>query len=121
MQGCLCALPRKILPFFMTHYILDANGKPVVQPDLEKWAIWYETAKLLVGYTAVEECVIRTKFLGVSWSDESPHLWETKILGGKLDQVTDRCSGNWEQAQAMHARMVQRVNNCVSTDQNQQP
>ena len=38
-----------------------------------------------------------------------PVLWETMVFGGKLDQEQARCSGNREQAEAMHNEMVERV------------
>ena len=93
----------------MKHYILDPNGTPVVEPDLEKWARWYETADTIASYSVIGDSAIRTKFLGISWTDDSPYLWETKVLGGRCDQLTDRCPGTREQAEAMHARMAARV------------
>jgi hypothetical protein len=43
-------------------------------------------------------------------------LWETMVFGGKLDQEQDRCSGSREQAEAMHARMVERVKRSDDAD-----
>jgi hypothetical protein len=95
----------------MNHYILDPHGTPVIEPDLETWARWFESAATLVCYSVVGESAIKTRFLGISWAEDNPHLWETKVLGGTCDAITDRCPGTREQAEAMHARMVARVQN----------
>jgi hypothetical protein len=54
---------------------------------------------------------ISTVFLGLdhNWGRKPPVLWETMVFGGKLDRTQNRCSGSWEQAEAMHADMVGRV------------
>lgn len=59
----------------------------------------------------VGDSKISTVFLGLdhSFGSSSPVLWETMVFGGELDQEQDRCSGSREQAEAMHARMVEKV------------
>jgi hypothetical protein len=93
----------------LTHYILTANGAPIVEPNIHAWAQWFETAKLEIAFDTVGKSAITTRFLGVAFDPDCPHVWETKIIGGTLDQVTDRCPGTIEDAQAMHDSMVQRV------------
>lgn len=97
-------------------YVLNSAGEPVMEPDLMAWANWYETAKRHISdeLFAIEgqgDIRVSTVFLGMdhSWSGGPPVLWETMVFGGKLDQEQDRCSGNREQAEAMHAKMVCRV------------
>lgn len=96
-------------------YILDETGNsPVPEPDLLKWSRWFEMSNMArkVGATSVGDSDVSTVFLGVDHGfgeTLAPVLWETMVFGGPLNEVQDRCSGNREQAQAMHARMVERV------------
>lgn len=80
-------------------YTLDTTGNPVAEPDLMKWAKWYEQRD--VRRVADErfdaagiEMRVSTVFLGIdhSFGDGPPVLWETMIFGGPLDQEQDRCS-----------------------------
>lgn len=96
----------------LNKYILDSKGRPVVEPDLFKWARWIETAKRHVGDDFFGEVRVSTIFLGLDHNyamEGPPVLWETLIFGGKLDQHLWRCSGTWEQAEAMHAQAVAQV------------
>lgn len=93
-------------------YILNESGTPVAEPDLMTWAKWFETADRKVAVDQISDAKVSTIFLSIDLSYQQsgpPILWETKVFGGALDQETDRCSGSREQAEAMHARMVQRV------------
>lgn len=92
-------------------YILDANWRPVPERDLFKWAEWFESANRTVARNTIGDAVISTVFLGLDhcYSGGAPILWETMVFGGKLDQEQDRCSGTREQAEAMHAKMLERV------------
>ena len=95
----------------MKNYILDEKGTPVAEPDFEKWAQWFEKAERHVGNETIGNSKISTVFLGLdhAFGGGAPVLWETMVFGGKLDQEQDRCSGSREQAEAMHARMVEKV------------
>lgn len=98
-------------------FILDDNGKVVPEPDLIRWATWFEnnSDKRVVARTTICDSKVSTVFLGLDYSrfsefhEATPILWETMVRGGKLDQDCDRCSGTREQAEAMHAKMVQKV------------
>lgn len=104
-------------------YILDETGeKPVRCDELMRWAIWFENSPLRqVDKTFLgDEFAISTVFLGLDhgnpWLDDPPPpiLWETivfRIRNGEMDKVLEceRCGGNREQAQAMHAEMVERM------------
>lgn len=67
----------------------------------------------IVGRTICGRSVVSTVFLGLdhSFGGKVPVLWETMVFGGKLDQQQTRFSGSWEQAEAMHKRMVEKVRN----------
>jgi hypothetical protein len=98
----------------MTHkYILDGHT-PIPEPDLIKWATWFETSgKLrLVAETTIAGAHVLTYFLGVDFSFEraahAPILFETEVFGGPCHRDGERCS-TWEEAEAMHARWVAKV------------
>lgn len=95
-------------------YILNANGEPVIEPNLMKWAHWME--KNFLKRHAADEMVgtirVSTIFLGLDDSfapDGAPVLWETMVFGGRLHNAVARCTGTREQALAMHYDMVARV------------
>jgi hypothetical protein len=93
-------------------YILNAQGEPVSEYNPHTWARWFETAERQVAKSLIGVSSVSTVFLGLdhSYGDAGPPvLWETMVFGGPLNQEQDRCSGSREQAQAMHARMVERV------------
>lgn len=93
-------------------YILDEHGNPKIEPDLIKWAQWFEKAERHVAVTQVADSKVSTVFLGLDHNfnkNGPPVLWETMVFGGILDQEQERCSGNREQAEAMHLNMVQLV------------
>lgn len=102
-------------------YILDESGNPKPEPDLIKWATWFEKrGGRIVKQEQVGEVWVSTVFLGLDhdFSGEGPPiLWETMTLrrGDSLMEEKgdweeqDRCSGNREQAEAMHQNMVERV------------
>jgi hypothetical protein len=100
----------------MRHYILDDKGRPVVEADFTEWARWFEKAERHVADERIGDVQISTVFLGLDHAarGSTPVLWETMAFGGRFDQVQDRCSGSWEQAEAMHARMVERVKRTIS-------
>lgn len=98
-------------------YILDASGNPVPEPDLMKWAEWFEQnrdqRKIALDEFTVGDVPVRvsTVFLGLdlSWGREPPLLWETMVFGGALNEDQARCGGSKEQAMAQHATMVARA------------
>lgn len=101
---------------FRHYYILDEKGNPVIEPDLMKWARWFEKAERHVGLKRIGPYNISTVFLGLDHNyltEGAPVLWETmiftKLVNDPLNQEMDRCSGSREQAEAMHCRMVDMV------------
>jgi hypothetical protein len=101
------------------HYILNERGEPVYEPDFMVWACWFEGNFLnrRVARTEVGPYLVSTVFLGLDhgWHSDIPVLWETMVFGpavkdGLEDSLEmDRCGGSREQAEAMHAAMVERV------------
>jgi hypothetical protein len=49
----------------VNRYILNDQGEPVPEPNLMKWAKWYETADKHVAYDPIDEINVSTIFLGV--------------------------------------------------------
>jgi hypothetical protein len=90
-------------------YVL-VDKKAVPCDDLLEWAKQFETTDRRVAQDYVGNVRVSTVFLGLDhnyWGGE-PLLFETMVFDGPLDGEQDRCS-TWEQAEAMHARMLQRV------------
>lgn len=96
----------------MKRYKLDSNGSPVPCPNLFEWAEWLETSKdRQVKLDTFGEIKCSTVFLGIdhNWGEGPPVLWETMIFGGPMNGEQHRCAGGIEQAEAMHAEMVDRL------------
>lgn len=90
-------------------YVLDEQGNPVPEPDLETWARWFEAAGTArqVARTEIDEAYVSTVFLGIdhNFMGGAPILFETMIFGGPWDQ------GQWRymsraQAIAAHDQIV---------------
>lgn len=94
----------------MTRYVLDNDGEPVAQPDLLKWAEWFETADRSVADDNIGDTRVSTVFLGLDHSlhGDPPMLYETMIFGGKHDEYQERC-GNRVAALTMHDRAMALV------------
>lgn len=92
-------------------YILDGK-KAVPVGNVMDWAEWFEKAKSErhVAVTEIGDCRISTVFLGLdhNWFDGPPLLFESMIFGGAHDGEMDRY-GAWEEAEAGHARMVEKA------------
>lgn len=103
------------------HWILK-NGKPV-RANFLTWAKWFEGKERIIKQEMVGRYFVSTVFLGIDHNfgtEGAPILWETMAFvmrGNKRDcsgEYMDRCSGNLEQAEAMHARMVEKINMEIS-------
>lgn len=73
-------------------YVLDPQGCPVPEPDLLRWAEWFEHADRTLAYTSVPDdehprAWVSTVFLGLNhqWGNGEPVLWETMAF---LNQPT---------------------------------
>lgn len=91
-------------------YIL--NGKnPVPEPDLIKWATWFEAADRIVKKTQLPgNILVSTVFLGTNhaYFGGEPVLFETMIFGGEHDEYQERYS-TWEEAESGHKRAIELV------------
>jgi len=97
----------------VNNYILDEHGVPVPEPDLHKWAQWFETAwpARLVARTEVDDIHVSTVFLGTdhNWFDGGPPiLYETMVFGGEFDQHQWRHHTRVE-ALAVHDQIVAAI------------
>lgn len=93
-------------------YILD--GHKAVPADLMTWARWLEKGDRIVAKTEIAHVSVSTVFLGLNhnFGGGPPLLFETMVFGGPLDQEMERYV-TWEQAEAGHAAMVERVNGAM--------
>lgn len=98
------------------HYILNEKGQPVIEPDLFKWAHWMQDSERHVGDEEIGPYRISTVFLGLdhNFSNKGgPVFWETMVFkrgdGDGTDHYMDRCGGSREQAEAMHQRMIKKI------------
>ena len=87
-------------------YILDGKT-PVLEPDMQRWAEWYERADRVVAVTGNHGLRVSTVFLGLDhsfFSDASqPVLFETMVFGGTHDEACERyCT--WDEAETGHKR-----------------
>lgn len=92
-------------------YILDGD-KPVAEPDLAKWAVWFQSANRQVGYIEINGSIVSTVFMGLDHGfddGKQPIVWETMVFGGTFDEHQQRCAGTREQAEAMHESVVKMV------------
>jgi RimJ/RimL family protein N-acetyltransferase len=93
-------------------YILRADGTPVEEPDLERWAHWMADAHARrVAWTEVGQWTISTVFLGIdhSFGHGPPLLWETMVFGpAPWDDAQWRYT-NREAALAEHDQIAERV------------
>jgi len=104
-------------------YILDANGEPVLEPDLMKWATWFEASQTTgdlehslrrVAVSQIGEWQISTVFLALDHNfgmgpNTPPVLWETMVFGPEpwdnwQDRYTSRAA-----AEAGHQAVLDAI------------
>lgn len=94
----------------MSNYIL--KGKiPVLEPDIIKWAQWYEKANRHVKNDMLPGDIhVSTVFLAIdhSYFGGTPQLFETMIFGGEHNEYCERYA-TWEEAEAGHQRAIELV------------
>ena len=89
----------------MDKYILEGKN-PVIEPDLYKWAKWYDKADRTVCKTVVGHCTISTVFLGMNYAyGYDPVLFETMVFGNGFDDFLLRYE-TWDQAEKGHNEAV---------------
>jgi hypothetical protein len=82
----------------------------VPEPDLMKWATWFETADRHVFKTTIGGCWVSTVFLGLDHNftrmltgEGMPILFETMIFRGGKGEEMWRCE-TWDQAEKQHKK-----------------
>jgi hypothetical protein len=95
------------------YYVLCADGV-AEEPDFGQWvawhASWYEKLRC-VARTSVKFGNVVTVFLGVNMAlaeSDPPLLFETRVMGGWLDDQSERYS-TLEEARAGHQAWVARI------------
>lgn len=90
-------------------YILEGKT-PVLEPDLMKWARWFE--KNLPCHVDLTELPldisVSTIFLSIdrAFIGQKPILFETMIFGGEHDLYQERYH-TWKEAEAGHKKAVE--------------
>lgn len=81
-------------------YVLDEHGEPQPEPDIRKWAQWYENCERHILYDELPSGVkVSTVFLGLDHNfgmKGPPVLWETMIFGGPHNHYQDRYTSKSE-------------------------
>jgi hypothetical protein len=95
----------------MKYFVLDGHN-PVACQDVFEWAKKFDAADRQVARTELIGAEVSTVFLGVDhgYRDDQtrPILFETLVFGGRMDGDGERYS-TWAEAEAGHARIVERV------------
>jgi hypothetical protein len=99
----------------MDNYIL-VDGKPVIEPDIQKWGQWLKTADRILKQDTIGNVQISTVFLGMNYNFGygPPVLWETMIFGGVHDRYQGRYTSR-EGALEGHAMAIMVVEGLNST------
>lgn len=103
------------------------RDKQVCSATQAEWIQFMEQADARkVAGTELAGFIVSTVFLGLHYSFEvgPPVVWETRIFSlgtpADLDDFADwdckRCSGSWEQAEEIHARMVAKLREALGGD-----
>ena len=96
----------------MTAKYTLVDGKPRLEPDVMKWAVWMEGAdeERVVAADAVGGSRVSTTFLALdhNFAGGPPLLWETMVFGGPLDGEQERYTSR-DDALAGHRRWVEHV------------
>ena len=95
------------------YFMLDENRNVVPAKSFKEWGEWFHKSNRRVSRQIVAPNIqVSTVFLGMNHnftSEDPPILWETMVFikgeGGEMS----RCSGTWQDAEAMHNKMVEKV------------
>lgn len=98
-------------------YILNEAGEPVLEPDLLKWAEWFENFdnRALANDNIFGWARVSTVFLGLDhrFGDGPPVLWETMIFpandsGGGIERNSWRYTSRQEALEG-HQKVLELV------------
>jgi hypothetical protein len=97
-------------------YVLDEDNQVIPTDSSASWALWFENANRIVGYTQItSECHVSTVFIGINhrFSGEGPPLvFETMIFEGPLDGHQWRYS-SWDDAETGHKAAVRKAREAI--------
>jgi hypothetical protein len=90
-------------PFESRNYVLDGHT-PRREPDLLKWAMWFEQADRRVAHHKLKGLWISTVFLGIdhNWGDGAPVLFETAIFDARGGVLSMHRACTWADAVKSH-------------------
>jgi hypothetical protein len=91
-------------------YIL-VGQTPVPEPNLETWAIWFETADRIVARDEVGASLVSTVFLGLdhSFGKGPPILFETMVFTDGDGGADERRCSTWAEAETQHREVVEQL------------
>jgi hypothetical protein len=94
-------------------YILDGQRRVRPVADASAWREWIAAhfADRQVAVDDVGDVHVSTIFLGLNSVNEAgdpPLVFETSVVGGRIKHLLRR-SSTWEQAEAVHREVVERV------------
>lgn len=87
------------------------DRRVVVCEDSLEWGMWYSRADCRVEETLIDDVRISTVFLGLDYNTRptgDPALFETMVFVGDATYHMNRYF-IWEEAEAGHAEMVDRI------------
>ena len=107
------------LPLFSGKHLLDDAGNPVIEPDLMKWARWFESSfrKRQVGDTSLPGVRVSTVFLGIDHNfmgHGPPILYETMVFCDDAESPWNQFQRRWttkEAAKLGHDAIVLAIKN----------
>lgn len=86
-----------------------AGQAPVPEPDVVKWARWFETADRVVAQTEVGGYFVSTVFLGLDHrfvGEGPPILFETMVWSDGESTDCMARSSTWAEAVAVHLEAI---------------
>jgi hypothetical protein len=96
----------------ITYYMLGDGHEILTTEDVREWSGSLDTMNRMVARDFIGESEISTIFLGLDPLADAmgirPRLFETMVIGGKLDRSQWRCC-TWKEAEGQHQRIVSMV------------
>lgn len=94
----------------MNYILIDKKAIP--EPDIHKWAMWYNENDRRVKLTVLSESVeVSTVFLGMDatiFTVTTPMVFETMVFGGEHDQYCRRYA-TYEEAEQGHEETLKMI------------
>lgn len=95
----------------LTNYVL-LDKTPIPEPDIVKWAMWFESANRRVAHDVIENGLeVSTVFIGIdhNYGDGPPLLFETMLKRGDDYGPEQWRYSTWEQAETGHNCIVKAL------------